>query len=197
MLSLSTLLKCKFFRMKRRHVLIGAGVLTSLSLIDSCQKPNMAQSNPESSTAVPQDLETVLEKAIEGAEANNITVSDVEVIGFNAQNALAFATLREADSPSASATGTRTVVLQTSNGGDSWNATLNTDTGSVIIDELFFLRKDDDEESKNIWMVTQWQIEATFPTLYWTKDFGKTWQKSSAVHDFLTSKGHIAILNRL
>lgn len=183
-------LKCKSLRMKRRNLLIGAGVLTSLSLINSCQKPNMAQSNPENSPAVAQEIGTVLQKAIEGSEANSITISDIEVIGFNAQTALAFVTLREADSPSTSATRTRTVVLQTSDSGNSWSATLNADTGSVMIDELFFLRKDGDEDVKTIRMVTQWQIEATFPTLYSTKDFGKMWQQSSAVQDFLNSKGH-------
>jgi hypothetical protein len=176
--------------MKRRHLLVGAGALTSLSLTNTWQKPIMAQSNPENSAAVPQQLETVLQKAIESSEANSITVSDLEVIGFNAQTALAFVTLREADSPSTSVTGTRTLVLQTSNGGDSWNVTLNTNTGSVVTDESFFLRKDDSDEITNIWMVTQWQIEATFPTLYSTKDFGKTWQQSNAVQDFLNSKGH-------
>lgn len=179
--------------MKRRGLLIDAGVLTSLSLINIWQKTIIAQSNPESSTAVSQDLETVLRKTIEGSKANNITVSDFEVNGFNAKTALAFVTLREAEGESTSATGTRTLVLQTSNGGDSWSETLNADTGFITIDELFFLRKNDDEEGKNIWFVTQWQIEATFPTLYSTKNFGKTWQKSSAIQDFLNSKGHTTI----
>lgn len=176
--------------MKRRHLLIGTSALASLSLTNTLQKPIMAQSNHENSISVPQDLETILQKVIEGSEANSITVSDLEVIGFNTQTALAFFTLREADSPSTSATRTRTLVLQTSNGGDSWSVTLNADTGSVIIDESFFLRKYDRDEITNIWIVTQWQIEATFPTVYSTKDFGKTWQQSNAVQDFLNSKGH-------
>lgn len=150
----------------------------------------MTQSNSKDSTVADQQLENVLQKSIEGSEANNIAISDIEVIGFNTKTALAFVTLREADSPSIPPTKTRTLVLQSSNGGESWTAVLNADTGSVMINELFFLTKDADEEGKNIWMVTQWVIEATFPTLYLTKDFGKTWQSSSAVQDFLISKGH-------
>jgi len=32
-------------------------------------------------------------------------------------------------------------------------------------------------------------VEATFPTLYWTTDFGETWQESSGINDFIASQG--------
>ncbi|WP_373526272.1 WD40/YVTN/BNR-like repeat-containing protein [Nostoc sp.] len=186
-------LERKSLGIKRRHLLVGAGVLTSFSITSLWQKQVAAQPRLENVMTTVQDLSTVLRKAAQRSQANTVTVTETEVIGFDAQAALAFITMREAESASDTAIGTRTVVVKTSDDGVSWRETLNTDTGSVVIDELFFLSNDDNGNIKRLWMITQWEIEGTYPTLYWTTDFGKTWQKSNAIDEFLRSKGHSSV----
>lgn len=186
-------LERKSLGIKRRHLLVGVGALTSFSITSLWQKQVVAQPRLENVMTTVQDLSTVLMRAAQRSQANTVTVTETEVIGFDAQAALAFITMREAESASDTAIGTRTVVVKTSDDGVSWRETLNTDTGSVVIDELFFLSNDDNDNIKRFWMITQWEIEGTYPTLYWTTDFGKTWQKSNAIDEFLRSKGHSSV----
>ncbi|MEW6495193.1 MAG: hypothetical protein AB1589_22140 [Cyanobacteriota bacterium] len=133
----------------------------------------------------------ILVKAAERSESNVVTVEETEVIELSSETALIFVTTREASSPNSSTQSTRTLVVKTSNGGASWRETLDAPEGAVVLDELFLISGEDDT-IQELWFITQWQVEATFPTLYWTSDSGETWQSSSAIHDFLVDKGHVS-----
>jgi photosystem II stability/assembly factor-like uncharacterized protein len=134
--------------------------------------------------SVQQDLRTVLRNSVESSQSSSIEVTASQVIGLDDLTALIFVTTREASSLNSSAERTRTIVAKTTDGGKTWRETLNADRGSVNLDELFFA------DENHFWMITQWQIAGTYPTLYWTSDFGDTWQKSDAINEFLRGKDH-------
>ena len=144
-------------------------------------------------------LENLLRQAAEKSTLSFVEITNVEILELNSQTALLLVNLREAESPVGSAMKTHGVVVKTSDGGANWRIILNTGesstssdrgTGSLVTNESFLLRNDSDDNIDNLWLVTQWQIEATFPTIYWTNDGGETWQNSGAVNEFLGSKGH-------
>ena len=116
--------------------------------------------------SVQQDLRTVLRNSVESSHSSSIEVTNSQVIGLDDLTALILVTTREAISLNSSVEKTRTIVAKTTDGGKTWRETLNADRGSVNFDELFFL------DENHFWIITQWQIEGTFPTLYWTSDFG-------------------------
>ncbi len=135
-------------------------------------------------------LDLVLNQISEQSESNFVEVTDLEIIELEPQRLLLLATLREAASFTSSTERTRTLGITTVDEGINWRKTLDASQGSVNLDESFLLS---DEISGNIeclWLITQWQIEATFPTLYWTTDAGETWQSSGAIQEFFVSKGH-------
>jgi hypothetical protein len=135
-------------------------------------------------------IDVVLRKIAERSESNFIEVTETEIIELNSQDLLLLVTLREASSPRSSTERTQTVVIKTKDGGASWRGTLDASRGTVSLDESFFLADDMTGDISHLWLITQWQIEGTFPTLYWTTDAGDTWQSSSAIHEFLVDKGH-------
>lgn len=110
-------------------------------------------------------------------------INNLELISFSPDCALLFIDFSEKDSFSSSTTRTHTVVLKTSDGGENWRLSLDATNGSFVKEEIFFLNE------THGWFLTQWQVEATFPTLYWTTDFGETWQESSGINDFIASQG--------
>jgi photosystem II stability/assembly factor-like uncharacterized protein len=111
------------------------------------------------------------------------TIDDIELISFSPESALLLVTFGEKAPLSSSLMRTHTVVIKTSDGGNNWRLTLDATGGSLVKEEIFFL------DENHGWFITQWQVEATFPTLYWTADFGETWQESLAIHEFIASKG--------
>ena len=135
--------------------------------------------------SVQQDLKTVLRNSIESSHSSSVEVTASQVIELDDLTALVLVTIREAMTLNSSAEGTRTIVAKTTDGGKTWQETLNAYGGSVNTDELFFV------DESHLWMITQWQIAGTYPTLYWTSDFGATWQESDAISKFLRAKGHI------
>ncbi|MCY7333949.1 MAG: hypothetical protein LH649_15145 [Pseudanabaena sp. CAN_BIN31] len=134
--------------------------------------------------SVQQDLRTVLRNSVESSHSSSVAVTNSKVIGLDDLTALVIITTREASSPNSSAERTRTIVSKTIDGGVTWQETLNTDLGSFDAGKLFFV------DENHFWMITQWQIAGTFPTLYWTSNFGATWQESDAINEFLRAKGH-------
>ncbi|WP_271253974.1 WD40/YVTN/BNR-like repeat-containing protein [Pseudanabaena sp. Chao 1811] len=134
--------------------------------------------------SVQQDLRTTLRESVENSHSSSIEATAAQVIELDDLTALILVTTREASSLNSSAERTRTIVVKTTDGGNTWRETLNTDSGSVNPDELFFV------DENHFWMLTQWQIAGTYPTLYWTSDFGDTWQESDVINEFLRSKGH-------
>lgn len=134
--------------------------------------------------SVQQDLRTVLRNSVESSHSSSVEVTNSKVIGLDDLTALILVTTREASSLDSSAEQIRTIVSKTTDGGVAWQEALNTDRGSVNSDQLFFV------DENHFWMITQWQIAGTFPTLYWTSDFGTTWQESDAINEFLKTKGH-------
>jgi hypothetical protein len=160
------------------------------------RKNTMTASSFSQSTS----LENLLRQAAEKSTLNFVEITDIEILELNSQTALLLVNIREAGSPVGSAAKTHGVVVKTSDGGANWRIILDTGesstssdrgTGSLVVNESFLLRNDSDDNINNLWLVTQWQIEATFPTIYWTNDGGETWQKSGAVGTFLASKGHV------
>lgn len=135
-------------------------------------------------------LDVVLRKIAERSESNFIEITETEIIELNSQHLLLLVTLREASSPDSSTERTKTVVIKTYDGGASWNETLDASRGTVSLDESFLLADEMSGDISHLWLITQWQIEGTFPTLYWTSDAGDSWQSSSAIHEFLVDKGH-------
>jgi hypothetical protein len=117
-----------------------------------------------------KDLRTVVMES-----AQYFPVVQTEAVGFDTDASVVLVTFSN-----------QTIVVKTLDGGVNWRKTLET-TGKVIVDEIFFLH------SSHFWLVAQWQVEGTFPTLYWTSDFGETWQESRAVEEFLRSKEHITV----
>lgn len=113
-------------------------------------------------------------------------IDSLEVISFSSDSALLFVVFAEKTSLSSSLMRTHTVVLKTTNGGETWRLTLDANHGSFVKDEIFFLNE------THGWFITQWQVAGTFPTLYSTTDFGETWQESSALQEAITEKGGIA-----
>ena len=134
--------------------------------------------------SVQQDLRTVLRNSVESSHSSSVEVTASQVIGLDDLTALVFVTIRAAMTLNSSAEGTRTIVAKTTDGGKTWQETLNAYGGSVNTDELFFV------DESHIWMITQWQIAGTYPTLYWTSDSGTTWQESDVINKFLKAKGH-------
>ena len=110
-------------------------------------------------------------------------IDNLELIGFSPDSALLFIDFSEKDSLSSSTTRTHTVVLKTSDGGQNWQLSLDATGGSFVKEEIFFFNE------THGWFLTQFQVEANFPTLYWTTDFGETWQESSGIKDFIASQG--------
>jgi photosystem II stability/assembly factor-like uncharacterized protein len=131
-----------------------------------------------------KDLHTVILEAVQHPRTE---VAQSKAIGFDTDAAMVFVTFNEPfNGESTLSYANRTVVVKTLDGGVIWRETLQT-YGKAIIDETFCL------DSNHFWLISQWQIAGTFPTLYWTTDFGETWQESKAVEDFLRSKGHITV----
>lgn len=131
-----------------------------------------------------KDLAEVIKQAaltnISGEESEEslvITVADSQIISFDGQTALLFVTFNQGVINS-SLQSTRTIGIKTSDGGETWVQTLDARGGSLVFDEIFLL------DENHIWVITQWQVAGTYPTLYWTDNFGETWQKSEAVNDF-------------
>lgn len=110
-------------------------------------------------------------------------IDNLEIISFTPDSALLFIDFSEKDSLSSSTTRTHTVVLKTSDGGENWRLSLDATSGSFVKEEIFFLN-----ETQG-WFLTQWQVAGAFPTLYWTTDFGETWQESLAIHEFIVAQG--------
>ncbi len=135
-------------------------------------------------------LDVVLRKIAERSESNFIEITETEIIELNSQYLLLLVTLREASSSNLSTERTKTVVIKTYDGGASWHETLDASRGTINLDESFFIADEMSGDISHLWLISQWQIEATFPTLYWTTDAGDTWQSSSAIHEFLVDKGH-------
>ncbi|OYQ64425.1 hypothetical protein B9G53_12025 [Pseudanabaena sp. SR411] len=129
--------------------------------------------------SVQQDLRTTLRDSVENSHSSSVAAVDTQVIGLDDLTALLLVTIREAKYLNSSAERIRTIVVKTTDGGKTWRETLNADRGSVNPDELFFV------DENHFWMITQWQIAGTYPTLYWTSDFGTTWQESDAINKFL------------
>lgn len=145
---------------------------------------------PDRQVTEETSLDIVLSKIAERTESNFIEITETEIIELNSQHLLLLVTLREASSPSSSTERTQSVVIKTYDGGASWHETLDASRGTVNLDESFLLADEMSGDISHLWLITQWQIEATFPTLYWTTDAGDTWQSSSAIHEFLVDKGH-------
>lgn len=114
-------------------------------------------------------------------------INNLELISFSPDSALLFVDFFEKAPLSSSTMRTHTVVLKTSDGGENWQLSLDATGdgtgGSFLKDEIFFLNE------THGWFLTQFQVEANFPTLYWTTDFGETWQESSGIKDFIASQG--------
>lgn len=110
-------------------------------------------------------------------------IDNLEIISFTPDSALLFIHFSEKAPLSSSTMRTHTVVLKTSDGGENWRLSLDATGGSFVKEEIFFLN-----ETQG-WFLTQWRVAATFPTLYWTEDFGETWQESSGIGEFITSQG--------
>ncbi len=149
-----------------------------------------SQKMPNRQVTEETSLDIILRKIAERSESNFIEVAETEIIELNSQHLLLLVTLREASSSNLSTERTKTVVIKTNDGGAIWHETLDASRGSASLDELFFLADEISADISHLWLITQWQIEGTFPTLYWTTDAGDTWQSSSAVHEFLVDKGH-------
>jgi photosystem II stability/assembly factor-like uncharacterized protein len=112
-------------------------------------------------------------------------IDSLEIISFSPESALLLVAFVEKAPLSSSTMRTHTVVLKTSDGGENWHLTLDATNGSFVKEEIFFLNENQG------WFLTQWQIAATFPTLYHTQDFGETWQEFSSLHDAITAQGGI------
>lgn len=134
-----------------------------------------------------QDLREVFKSSIQISNSSVVKVTSSQVIGVNDLLAIVIITTSEASSLTSSTETTRTIIAKTSDGGITWQESLNTDRGSINTDEIFFV------DESHFWMITQWQIAGTFPTFYWTSDFGDTWQKSDTINEFLKSKGHTTV----
>jgi hypothetical protein len=119
----------------------------------------------------------------DNADSAIAIIDNLELISFSPDSALLFVDFSEKAPLSSSTMRTHTVVLKTSDGGENWRLSLDATNGSFVKEEIFFLNE------THGWFLTQWQVEATFPTLYWTTDFGKTWQESSGINDFIASQG--------
>lgn len=113
-------------------------------------------------------------------------VQDVEIVSFSPETALLFVVFGERAPLSSPLMRTHTVVLKTSDGGNSWRLTLDATRGSLVKEEIFFL------DENHGWFLTQWQVEASFPTLYQTDNFGSSWQELTQIHDVVTAQGSIA-----
>ena len=113
--------------------------------------------------------------------ASRVSVGDIQAIGFDADSAILIVGLR-IGGDDVSLMGTRTVVMKTNDGGTSWSKTLVAGGGSFVPEEIIIYEK-------NVWLLTQWAIAGTFPTLYFTKDFGDTWEESDNINKFLISTG--------
>ena len=151
------------------------------------------------------NLNTVLQKVVKESELSTVLVSDAEIISVEPSTALLFMTLREAAEleiftnqddlrplMSVNTQVTRTIVVKTSDGGQSWRLTLNSQRGSLTKEEIFVLY-DEIDRTNYFWFLTHWDIAGSFPTIYYTKDFGETWQESRAIEEFLRSKGHYSV----
>ena len=154
-------------------------------------------------------LDTVLKEVVEltdqsESNMNAVIVSDAEIISFHPSSALLFMTLREAPGLnifkgandfrpyiSVNTHNTRTIVIKTTDGGENWRLTLNSEKGSLTKEEIFFLT-DENNKIRHLWFMTHWDIAASFSTLYWTTDFGETWQESDTINEFLSAKGHVS-----
>jgi hypothetical protein len=110
-------------------------------------------------------------------------IDNLELISFSPDSALLFVDFSEKDSFSPSTKRTHTVVLKTSDGGKNWRLSLDATGGSFVKEEIFFFNE------THGWFLTQWRVAGAFPTLYWTTDFGETWQESLAIHEFITAQG--------
>ena len=144
------------------------------------------------STAM-QNLREAVTSIAQSSNKEKVIVEEFQVIGFDTQSAVALLTLLEdsqgnllEDPGAMPAYPNRTIIMKTADGGESWHQTLST-RGKVVLNELFFL------DTSHFWAIAQWQKEGTFPTLYWTADFGETWQESRAIDDFLRDKGHRSV----
>jgi hypothetical protein len=113
-------------------------------------------------------------------------VQDVEIVSFSSEAALLFVVFGERAPLSSPLRRTHTVVLKTSDGGNSWRLTLNATRGKLVKEEIFFL------DENHGWFLTQWQIAGSFPTLYQTDDFGSSWQEFTQIHDVVTAQGALA-----
>jgi photosystem II stability/assembly factor-like uncharacterized protein len=119
----------------------------------------------------------------DNADSAIAIIENIEVVSFSSQSALLFVVFGERQPLDSSLRRTHTAVLKTGDGGENWHLTLDAIGGSFIKDEIFFLN-----ETQG-WFLTRWQVAGSFPTLYWTTDFGETWQESLAIHEFITAQG--------
>ena len=132
-----------------------------------------------------QNLREAVTSIAQSPNKKKFIVEEFQVIGFDPQSAVALVTLLE-DSGAMPAYPNRTIIMKTADGGETWHQTLDT-RGKVVLNELFFL------DTTHFWAIAQWQKAGTFPTLYWTADFGETWQESRAIDDFLKDQGHRSV----
>jgi photosystem II stability/assembly factor-like uncharacterized protein len=116
---------------------------------------------------------------------SRISLGHIQAIGFDSLNALLIVELKIGE-PSRLAT--RTVVMKTTDGGKTWKKTLVAGGGSFNPTEIVVYER-------NIWFITQWQIEGTYPTLYFTNNFGDTWNESNSINDFLSNKTGVNAVN--
>ncbi len=155
------------------------------------------------------NLDTILKEVVELTDqpelnTNAVIVSDAEIISLNPSSALLFMTLREASQIdiftgendfrphiSVNTHNTRTIVIKTTDGGQNWRLSLNSEKGSLTKEEIFFLT-DENHKIGHLWFITHWDIAASFPTLYWTNNFGETWKEYDTINEFLRAKGHVS-----
>ncbi|MGK7930194.1 MAG: WD40/YVTN/BNR-like repeat-containing protein [Microcystaceae cyanobacterium] len=148
-------------------------------------------------------LETVLSQVVKPTELtdpdkNAVIVSDAKIISLEPSTALLFMTLRGSSSLdiwtgetdlrphiSVNTHKTQTIVIKTTDGGENWYLTLNSEQGALTKTEIFAL-----SDQRHLWFITHWDVAGSFPTLYQTNDFGETWQELNGMSQFLQGKGN-------
>ncbi|MCB1214195.1 MAG: hypothetical protein KDK66_01840 [Deltaproteobacteria bacterium] len=93
-----------------------------------------------------------------------IKVTHLRLLALSENNLLIFLDLQEGDYGYI----IQTSILNSSNQGKSWQQSGFFD-GRLF--ELFVL------DQKYLWAISQWEIEASSPSLYHSKDYGQSWEK--------------------